>query len=288
MNRRKRFSTTIFLLIVALQTVRAGELQQTKSNPEANGIHGEIVHYKSRGNDLIGHLYKPAGDGPFPVYMWNHGSEKKPAPGAKLAAFWVPNGFVLFAPIRAGHDPNAGDYIGDEERKIPAPRTPGGFERIAALHERENDDVIAAYRWIAQQPFVDSHRIVIAGGSYGGIQTLLAAERDGREHLGVKCFVAMSPAAESWGNPNWAHRLETAIAAANAPIFLLQAKNDYNLGPSDVLGPRIDAKGYPNRHTIFPVHGDPNDHRQGHGGFFSDPAAWSGDVLAFVHDCGAN
>ena len=91
----------------------------------SNTPHVDIVHYTSHGLDLIGHLYKPPGDGPFPVYIWNHGSEKEPAPGAKLAQFWVPLGFVLFAPIRSGHTPNPGQYIGDEQKKyrikIPRP-----------------------------------------------------------------------------------------------------------------------------------------------------------------------
>ena len=248
--------------------------------------HVDMVHYTSHGLDLIGRLYKPQGDGPFPVYIWNHGSEQEPPPGAKLAQFWVPHGFVLFAPVRSGHVPNTGRYIGDEQKNIPNQNSAAGFKQVAALHERANDDVIAAYKWVAQLPFVDRTRIVIAGGSYGGIQTLLAAERDGRDHLGVKCFVAMSPASESWGNANWAPRLTAAIDAAHAPIFLLQAENDFNLGPSHVLGPRIDAKGPPNRHKIFPPHGDPADHSQGHAGFFSDPSAWSTDVLDFLHACG--
>ena len=96
----------------------------------------------------------------------------------------------------------------------------------------------------------------------------------------------MAPAAESWGNPNWAIRLDAAIAASHAPIFLIQAQNDYNLGPSQVLGPRIDDKGAPNRHEIFPAHGDPTDHAQGHAAFFSDASAWSVDVLKYLHDCG--
>ncbi len=248
---------------------------------------GEVVFYASHGVQLKGYLYKPQGTGPFPVYMWNHGSEQQPPPGAKLAQFWVPHGFVLFAPIRSGHGDNPGAYIGDEQKKVENSLSPAGFRQLAALHERANDDVVAAYLWIAQQSYVDRKRIVVAGGSFGGIQALLTAQKDGRDGLGVKCIVAMSPAAESWENPNWAGRLGEAVAEAKAPIFLLQASNDYNLGPSEVLGPRIDAKGFPNRHRIFPAHGDASDHAQGHGGFFSDPQAWSGELLKYVHDCGA-
>jgi polyhydroxybutyrate depolymerase len=253
----------------------------------APGDVGEVVFFESHGVQLKGYLYKPQGNGPFPVYMWNHGSEQQPPPGGKLAQFWVPQGFVLFAPIRSGHGDNPGAYIVTEQKKIQNPQSAAGFRQIAALHERANDDVVAAYEWIARQSYVDKVRIVVAGGSFGGIQALLTAQRDARDGLGVKCVVSMSPAAEAWGNSNWAGRLGDAVAAAKAPIFLLQASNDYSLGPSEVLSPRIDAKGFPNRHVLFPAHGGANDHVQGHVGFMSDPSAWSAEVLKFVHDCGA-
>jgi polyhydroxybutyrate depolymerase len=251
------------------------------------GPKADIIQYKSRGQDLVAFVYKPPGNGPFPVYMWNHGAERDPMPGALLAKFWVPHGFILFAPLRAGHGPNKGSWIVDEQKMIREQRSPTGFAKLAALHEQANEDVIAAYNWVARQPYVDAKRIVVAGGSYGGIQALLAAERDKADVLGIKCVIAMGPGAESWGNPHWGQRLVTAVNNSRAPIFLMQAHNDYNLGPSELLGPRVDAKGGANRHKLFPDHGDPNDHAQGHAAFFSDSGAWGDDVLAFLHDCGA-
>ncbi len=294
MPRERRLHSSIFALVavgLALVPVvaRGAALADHPSvaGTQPDELKPETVHYRSAGLDLVGYLFRPQGSGPFPVYLWNHGSERDPHTGALLARFLVPHGFVLFAPIRSGQGPNPGEYILEREREIPDRRSAEGFQRVDALHERANDDVAAAYDYISHQGFVDPRRIVVAGGSYGGIQTLLMAERDGRARLGVRCFVAMAPAAQSWDNPNWAARLSTAITDAHAPIFLLQAENDYNLGPSKVLGPLIDAKGFPNRHRIFPPHGDPADHAMGHGGFFSDAAAWGPDVLAFLHDCGA-
>jgi dienelactone hydrolase len=251
----------------------------------------EVVHYTSNGLALKGFLYKPQGAGPFPAYLWNHGSEKNAGPANRVAKFWTDQGFVYFKPIRSGHGGNPGPYIGDQQKAVfrSFGTQAAKFREIAALHEKANDDVVAAYRWLKSQPFVDPQRIVVAGGSFGGIQTLLTAERDAREGLGVKCFVAMSPAAMSW-SPFWAERLTRAVKSARAPIFLLQAQNDFNLGPSHVLGPQVDAKGAPNRHQIFPTHllpgGDPNDHQQGHSAFFADPNAWEKEVLAYLHDCG--
>jgi len=264
-----------------------------EESTEANLPQPEIIAYTSDGLTLKGYLYKPAGNGPFPAYMWNHGSNKIPGPSKKLAQFWLGHGFVFFAPIRHGHGDNPGTWIVDEEKAL---RASGENKKqlgpqIIHLHERESDDTVAAYQWLRKQPFVDAKRIVVGGGSYGGIQTVLMAERDAKQNLGVRCFEPMSPAAMSWGRGQlWGPRLSLAIQHAKAPIFLLQAENDFNMGPSQVLGPLVDAKGFPNRHKIFPPHivpgMDPSNHQQGHGKFFSDPSAWQDDVLKYLKDCG--
>jgi carboxymethylenebutenolidase len=253
----------------------------------------ENVTYLSHGLKLKAYLYKPAGTGPFPAYLWNHGSEQNPSDGRKLAKFWTEHGFVFFAPIRSGHGGNPGPYIGDQQKTLKgtAKSRKQLMIGILKLHERANDDVVAALQSLKKLSFVDAKRIVVAGGSYGGIQTMLTAERDGKQGLGVKCFVAMSPAAMSWGQGGlWGPRLTEAVKTSKAPIFLLQAQNDYNLGPSEVVGPVVDAKGFPSRHKVFPPHlvpgMDPDDHRQGHGKFFGDTSAWQEDVLGYLKDCG--
>ena len=257
-------------------------------------LFAETVTYSSQGLSLKGYLYKPAGQGPFPAYIWNHGSEENPSDGSKLAEFWNAQGFVFFAPVRSGHGGNPGEYIGDQQKALQVGVKKRGqkFPEVLKLHQRANEDVVAALQWLKQQSYVDAKRIVVAGGSYGGIQTLLTAGRDGKEKLGVLCFIAMSPAAMSWGNGQlWGPALTQVIQSSTAPIFLLQAENDFNLGPSEVLGPVVDAKGAPSRHKIFPPHVvagmAPDDHRAGHGKFFGDTSAWQDDVLKYLKDCGA-
>ena len=267
---------------VSAPVATAGAVSDT---PDQAKPKADIIQYKSRNLDLVAFVYKPAGNGPFPVYMWNHGGERDPMPGALLAKFWMAHGFILFVPLRAGHGPNPGSWIVDEQKLVREQRSPAGFRKIVALHEGANEDVIAAYNWIARQPYVDAKRIVVAGGYFGGIQALFTGERDKVDILGVKCLVVMAPAAESWANPHWAGRLTTAVVNARAPIFLLQASDDFSMGPSEVLGPRLEAKGFPNRHKIFPSRGGPDDAKKP-GTFISDAAAWGDDVLAYLHDCG--
>ena len=84
--------------------------QDFSTEAGANLPKPETITYTSNGLNLVGYLYKPSGTGPFPAYMWNHGSDKNPSEGRKLAKFWNDHGFVFFAPIRSGHGSNPGAY----------------------------------------------------------------------------------------------------------------------------------------------------------------------------------
>lgn len=291
---RKAKSGSIALLITTLllfsATARAEHgLSLLPGEKAAELPKAQIIYYQSHGLKLKGLVYKPDGPGPFPAFLWNHGSERYPIPDKKLGHFWIEHRVVFFKPFRSGHAGNPGIYSEDLQKTLTGLSRTASFRYKVRLQERANDDVISAYRWLSGQSYVDPRRISIGGGSYGGIQTLLAAERDAQEKLGVRCFVAMSPASASW-SPLWAQRLSRAVSVSRAPIFLMQACNDYSLGPSRVLGPLIHAKGLPNRQKVFPVHilpgANPSDHAQGHGQFFKDANAWQDDVLSFFHNCG--
>ncbi len=285
---------------VAASAAPAVAAPVTPAAPMASAVGGDaalptpqIVQYNSDGLSLKAFLYLPAGKGPFAVYLWNHGSEANPSQDRRLAQFWLGQGFAFFKPIRSGHGGNPGSYIVDGEKAIFSQENAGTLSRPAAniailtLHERANEDVVNAYKWLIAQPFADKTRIVVGGGSYGGIQTLLTAEQNARQNLGIAAFVAMSPAAESW-RPAWSKDLASAIRAAKGPIFLAQARNDYNLGPTRELGHLVDARGAPSTCLLFPDHvggavlrsDDP--HAQGHAGFFADPSVWGGAVIDFL------
>jgi len=279
-------------IIAQRNYLSVGDTVPAENDSASTNVKPEIIYYKSDTTQLKGYLYKPEGNGPFPVYMWNHGSEKNPDYDKRQAAFWIKHGYIFFKPIRSGQSDNPGEYIGDEERQIKRRRGEMAqlqFRQIYALHKKANEDVIAALQWIKCQPFTDTNNIVVAGDSYGGIQVLITAEKDGQSSLGVKCFIAFSPASMMW-DKMWGDSLTQAINIAKRPIFLIQAKNDYNLGPVETLGPVLEKKGFPNRYKIFPDHimpgGNVADYKQGHGEFFADPKAWEKEVMKYLKDCG--
>lgn len=148
------------------------------------------------------------------------------------------------------------------------------------LQEEEVNDVIAALNFLRSQPFVDGDRIAISGCSFGGIQTLLAGERE----LGVKALVPFAPGAMSWDrNSALGNRLSRAVAQAKAPVFLLQAENDYSLEPSRILS-KVGNKNHKDfQSKIYPAFG--STHHDGHWGFCATATdVWGSDVLAFLQE----
>jgi carboxymethylenebutenolidase len=241
----------------------------------------ELVHYPSGERKLPGYLYRPAGAGPFPTVMWNHGSEKDPRAQPELARFYTQHGFVFFAPIRHGHGNTDGPYIVDLQKEIAEKEPDQAIARReqVKLHDVYNADVVAALTWLKDQPFVDRDRIVVSGCSYGGIQTLITAEKG----LDVKAFVSFAPGAMSFANVALRERMQEAVKNCQTPMLLLQAKNDYSTGPSELLSPILKAKGAPSHSTIYPAFGNNNQH--GHGAFACwslGTEQWGAEVLAFL------
>ena len=150
--------------------------------------------------------------------------------------------------------------------------------RMVELQQVELEDVIASLNYLKSLPFVDPAKIAISGCSYGGIQTLLAGERD----LGVKALVPFAPGAMSWEqNSLLQERLIRAIDLAKAPIFLIQAENDYSLAPSRVLGKEAIKQEKNFQSKIYPAFG--SHHQDGHWGFCSSATdVWGEDVLSFL------
>ncbi len=243
------------------------------------------VRFPSHGLMLHGWIYKPPGPGPFPAVIWNHGNELTPTAHPELGKFYTDHGYVLFLPIRHGHGQSPGKYIGDvlDEYKAITKNKALVEKKAVDLQEAHNVDIVAAVVWLREQSYVDAKRIAVSGCSYGGIQTLLAAEKG----LDCKAFIAFAPGAMSWGNPLLQKREEEAVRRTHAPLFLIQAKNDYSIGPSEALEPIIKEKSGLNRAKLYPAFG--TTPQEGHYGFATweeGIAIWGPDVLEFLSAAG--
>ncbi len=249
------------------------------AQPGPAGVSKERVTFTSDRLTLVGFLFKPDGPGPFPGLIWNHGSEKNPGTMRQfdaVAAIFVPAGYVVFAPMRRGHGDSAGPYIMDQLRR--AQDNHGAPALAVSLMEGEHlDDQLAGLAQLKSLPYVDAHRLVVAGCSFGGIQTLLAAERG----VGYRAAVAISPGALSWnGNTPLRDRLIAAVRKTEIPVFLIQPPKDASLEPSRVLGAELERRGPQHQVKVYPA--DMPEDQQGHCfGGARGMHVWAQDVLAF-------
>jgi dienelactone hydrolase len=214
----------------------------------------QAVTFNAGDHELRGILFKPQGDGPFPAVIWNHGSEKSPGAGPEfesVASIFVPAGYVVFAPVRRGHGYSKGAYIGDVIKQTQVAKGAEAARRVMVqLMETEQlDDQLAGLAYAKQLGFVDPDRIAVAGCSYGGIETLLGAERN----VGYKAAISISPAALSWEeNPLLQKRLIASVRAITIPVLLLQPPKDASLQPSRVLGAEARRLGRPLTIKVYP------------------------------------
>jgi carboxymethylenebutenolidase len=258
----------------------AGALVSARVAPAATS---QVISFESEGHTLQGVVYLPAGHGPFPALLYNHGS----APGMlskqafdALGPVFAGRGWVFFGPYRRGQglSESAGRYIGDQ---IAEARMTGGMPAAVATMVRllETDhlnDQLAALAWLRRQPFVRSERIAVAGNSFGGVEAVLGAER------GAYCAAIDSAGgAQSWAQaPQLQEVMRRAVSNSVVPIFFFQAANDYDLSPSKTLSAAMKNAGKPYELKIYPTYGKSAD--DGHTlGYFGAPV-WIVDVMQFL------
>jgi carboxymethylenebutenolidase len=243
----------------------------------------EIVTFPSGHLILHGVVYKPQGAGPFPAVVYNHGS----APGMlsaqafeALGPVFAIHGWVFFGPYRRGQglSADAGPFIGDE---ISAAEKKSGLSAAAAtmvrlLRTDHLQDQLAAREWLSQQTFVKPDAIAVAGNSFGGIETVLGAER-----ANYCAAIDSAGGAQSWAEaPELQQLMKEAVEHSRAPIFFFQAQNDYDLAPSKTLAAAMQVAGKSYRLKIYPAYGD--SAQDGHTFGYFGGAVWADDVFQFL------
>jgi carboxymethylenebutenolidase len=232
-------SSRIGLLVIATLGVA------TSSRAQQPPFNKQRVTYANGALTLVGYIYKPNGPGPFPTVVWNHGSEPNPGGGPQydsVAAIFVPAGYAVVAPMRRGHSDSQGKYIQDTIRATNQRSGEAAAERLMVelMGSEQLSDQLAGLAYAKTLAFVDTNKLVVAGCSYGGIETLLAAERG----AGFKAAMPISPAALSWrGHQVLQNRLIEAVRRIQTPVLLIQPPKDASLEPARVLGTEAKRLG---------------------------------------------
>jgi dienelactone hydrolase len=251
----------------------------------------QVIEFPSGKLLLKAYFWKPAGIGPFPAVLFNHGSggadadhtARMPITQAAdvLAPFFVKHGYAFLYAFRRGHGPSANqvpfmqDLLGRQEESTG--KDARQHLQFVLLTTEQLDDVMAAIAFLKTVPGVDPSRIAIAGHSFGGNLALLAAERDKT----VRAAVTFAAAANSWDrSPELRERLMAAIRNTNAAIMLTHAENDFSTTAGKALAAELEHLHKPYVLKIYPPVGLTSE--DGHGMLYENIPAWESDVFEFL------
>jgi dienelactone hydrolase len=147
-------------------------------------------------------VFKPEGQGPFPLLIMNHGKEFiEPAQQARarfvaLSREFVKRGYAVVIPMRQGFSKSGGSF-----RHVGC--------NILSTGLLQAGDIQAVLSAMRAQPWVNADHIVIGGQSLGGLAVLAL----GTEPLpGVKGLINFSGGVRvNDGTCDWQARLEKAV-----------------------------------------------------------------------------
>jgi dienelactone hydrolase len=252
-----------------------------------------MVEVPSGNLHLKAFLWEPVGPGPFPAVLFNHGSGgADPAhtagmpiteAAARLAPLFIKRGYAFLYLFRRGQGPSADqapfmqDLLRQEE--VTNGKEARQHLQFVLMRTEQLEDVMAALSFLKTAPGIDPSRIGIAGHSFGGQLTLLAAERDDS----IRAVVTFGAAANSWQrSPELRASLLTAAANTKAPIMIIHAANDYDTTPGRALSDELNRLKRPHSLKIYPPVGQTPD--DGHNELYEAIPQWESDVFKFLDE----
>jgi carboxymethylenebutenolidase len=277
-----RVRTLAFL--VALTSVALAADQPVSIGPETVIVPSGKLRLKA-------FLWKPGGPGPFPAVLFCHGSGGADADhtaglpiteaAEKLAPLFLKHSYAFLYLFRRGQGLSAdqGPFMQDILQREEAGRGKKARQHLQFVLATTDhlDDVMAALSFLKATPEIDPRRIAVAGHSFGGQLTLLAAERDNS----VRAAVTFAAAAGSWErSAEVRERLLTAVNKATAPIMLIQAGNDYSTAPGYALAGELERLHKPYLVKIYPAVGRTSE--AGHNFLYLAMPEWEDDVFRFL------
>jgi dienelactone hydrolase len=131
------------------------------------------------GIELETTIFKPSGNGPFPIMIMNHGKAsgnphfQGRARYSVVSREFVKRGYAVVIPMRRGFSKSTGLYI-------------DGGCNIAGNARVQADDLQSVLEFVIKQSWADKNRILIVGQSHGGLTTMAFGARN---YPGVKGLI---------------------------------------------------------------------------------------------------
>jgi dienelactone hydrolase len=261
----------------------------------AKDLQEEVVRIQATVKDLYGReatkpvpitIYRPAGEGPFPLVVFNHGrsvAEKRAQQGRSrpetVARYLVAKGFVVMAPTRIGYWETYGDF--DPESSA--------CKTIEPMSIAASQQVLATVEFAKTLPYVDTSRWLVVGQSVGGLTTVATVGRAPAGLLGGINFSGgtggnpdLSPGSPC--NPYATTRYWGDIAKnAKAPMLWMYWENDKYWGPSN---PKTWHRAWVDSGGQAQFVGFGPSGKDGHNGLHEDMDHWLPVVDRFLQDLG--
>lgn len=173
-------------------------------------------------------LFKPVGDGPFPLVVVNHGKSGVPAReqprfrAINATQEFLSRGYAVILPMRTGFSKSDGVY---KQRGCD-------LEKDAVLQAKSID---VAIQHFIKQPYIDPNRVLIVGHSYGGLVSV--AYGANYQNSYVKGIINFSGGLKNLSGPCvWDISLTKAFAefgkTARTPSLWIYADNDELFPPA--------------------------------------------------------
>lgn len=232
-------------------------------------------------------VFRPRGDGPFPVVVLSHGSprsaqDRRAAGRQRMVAQserFVAMGFAVLVPTRRGYGESGGKWA-EAYGRCDSPDYHGAGLETAR-------DLRAAIDAVRGEPWADMQRIVLAGQSAGGFGSVAAASTPFEGLLGVVNFAGGRGSRgpdDVCGEAQLVEAMARYGAGARVPQLWIYSSNDRFFGPA--LAHRMhtahQAAGGSAQFVEAPATG-----LDGHGYFATSMDDWSPRVEAFLTRIGA-
>jgi dienelactone hydrolase len=190
-------------------------------------------------------VYRPDGNGRFPLLVLSHGIP----PGAdeedrrsmtrqryfEQSAKFVKMGFVVVIPMRRGYAQSEGGWAEDSGKCSNADYYDASLSGAR--------DILATVNYLRDFSYVDGSRIILAGYSVGGFDSLAAAGEGFEGLLGIINFSGGRGSAKPGSICNEDNLVRAASrfgANVNVPSLWLYSENDRHFSP-DVARKLFDA-----------------------------------------------
>jgi dienelactone hydrolase len=276
----RRLFKTIALTLLMHSLAIAG-VDEKSSRAGAAQVHEELWAIPSI-IPMLAYVVRPAGDGPFPLLVMNHGvsldpKERSYFPAIEFrdAALWfAKRGYVVVAPVRPGYGASA---IDNPERGLFGLFFSGVGDCSDANFRDAGLAIASLDTWVidymSTQPFIKRNDVVVVGQSGGGWGAIALASQNPSQVRAMIAFEA-GRGGHFNGKPNnncAPDRLVEAAAqfgrTARTPMLWIYVHNDSYFGPalSMRLASEFRAAGGNVEYHLLPDFGE-----DGH--FFIDSA----------------